>query len=106
MTREPLLDLIQVGGLEIDFLRRRATLGGTPLRLTPLELRLIRVLAANPGRVLSRDDLLASVWPPGTYVSSRSVDSLIKRLRRKLPTEDGHPLIATVRGEGYRFHIS
>ena len=92
------------GGLVIDPARRRTHLGKQSLSLTEQEFRLLYVLAGSPGVVFSRDDLLAQIWGERTFVTLRSVDALVKRLRRKLRTaEERSEYLVTVRGVGYRF---
>jgi DNA-binding response OmpR family regulator len=92
------------GELVIDPARRRTHLGKQSLSLTEQEFRLLYVLAGRPGFVFSRDDLLAQVWGEHTFVTVRSVDALVKRLRRKLRTaEERSEHLVTVRGVGYKF---
>jgi DNA-binding response OmpR family regulator len=71
---------------------------GRRIDLTPLEFKLLAYFLERPGRVLSRNDLLENVWGDAVYVTDRTVDTHIKRLRSKLDTG----LIETVRGVGYR----
>ena len=72
--------------------------------LTPVETRLLRCLVANPGRILSREMLIARVWGPDLEGSSNHLDVYIKRLRDKLAEEGSRtPLLQTIRGVGYRF---
>jgi two-component system alkaline phosphatase synthesis response regulator PhoP len=93
--------IIRAGGLEIDTENYRASLRGTPLRLTPNEFKLLCSLASRPGQTLTRAQLLEDLH--GTASSfDRSVDSHIKNLRKKLEME-GAPRIETVYGVGYRF---
>lgn len=89
--------------LSVDEAAFTATKGDEQLPLTPIELRLLVELVRNQGRVMTREDLLESVWGYGYLGDSRLVDMAIKRLRDKLgdPPEDP-PYIATVRGAGYR----
>ena len=90
-----------IHGLSINFEKRRATLGGKPLQLTPLEFRLIHLLASQPGVVFDREALISKGWGK-THLTPRSVDTLVKRLRSKVepdPTQPG--LVLTVWGEGY-----
>jgi two-component system OmpR family response regulator/two-component system alkaline phosphatase synthesis response regulator PhoP len=95
---------VTVHGVEIDPARRRVRVRGEDLEFTAQEFRLLYVLATHPGIVFSRDALLARVWPDNTYVTPRSVDTLIKRLRRRVEEQPGEPkLILTVWGSGYKF---
>jgi DNA-binding response OmpR family regulator len=95
---------VAVHGVEIDPARRRVRVRGHDLEFTAQEFRLLYVLATHPGIVFSREALLARVWPDHTYVTPRSVDTLIKRLRRRVEEQPGEPqLILTVWGSGYKF---
>ncbi len=88
------------GGLEIDSGRHRALVDGSPVELTATEFKLLEYLMRHPGRVLARDRLLDAVWGHDVYVTPRTVDTHMQRLRHKL---GGHGrLIETVRGVGYR----
>lgn len=79
-----------------------ASVSGRDLDLTYTEFELLRYLVAHPGRVLTRDILLANVWGYDYYGGSRTVDVHIRRLRAKVgPEYEGH--IQTVRSVGYRF---
>lgn len=90
--------LLHSGALQVDPARRRASLAGADLDLSTMEFDLLALLAAHPGRVFSRDDILAGLKGMEADVFSRSVDILVSRLRQKL----GDPaLIKTVRGKGY-----
>lgn len=80
------------------------TKGGKHLDLTPMELRLLLELAANAGLVLSRQQLLSSVWGQDYLGDSRLVDACVQRLRAKIEDTPAEPqLLRTVRGFGYRF---
>lgn len=94
---------IEIHGLEIDPARRQVKVRGDLVDLTAQEFRLLLVLATHPGIVFSREALLARVWPDHTYVTERSVDSLIKRLRRRIEKDPAGPdIILTVWGSGYK----
>ena len=77
-------DHIRVGELIIDRSRRRVTLGGEPIQLTPTEYRLVSALASRPDEILSRDDLATLVWGYQDASSGRTIDVHIRRLRVKL----------------------
>lgn len=94
-------DRIDVGDLVIDVTAYTARLRGTILDLTYKEFELLKFLAANQGRVLTRDALLHEVWGEDYIGGSRTVDVHIRRLRAKLGTEHDN-LIGTVRNVGYR----
>jgi two-component system alkaline phosphatase synthesis response regulator PhoP len=92
------------GDLRIDLDARRAWKDDEPLDLTPIEFDLLHTLARNPGRVLSREQLIEQVWGYDYYGDERIVDVHIGRLRKKVESDPANPiLIVTVRGAGYRF---
>src|SRR5262245_29294736 len=94
---------IEIHGLHIDAARRRVRVRGRDVELTAQEFRLLSVLATHPGIVFSREALLTRVWPDHTYVTERSVDSLVKRLRRRIENDPANPeIILTVWGSGYQ----
>ena len=94
---------IEIGALNIDPRRRTVTVGGQPVHLTPTENRLLTVLASEPERVFSRDELASVLWGYDSLGESRAVDVHIRRLRAKLePFGDEAPPIVTVRGFGYK----
>ncbi len=88
--------------LELDEERFEVRVQGRALALTPVEFRLLSRLAAQPGRVFSRQQLIDAAYRDHRVVSDRTVDSHIKNLRRKL-AEAGVDPIASVYGVGYRF---
>ncbi|SDQ63289.1 response regulator transcription factor [Quadrisphaera sp. DSM 44207] len=94
---------VQVGDLEVlpdEGVVRR---GGEPVALTRTEFRLLCELAAVPGRVLSREELLERVWGYGYFGDARLVDVHVRRLRTKVEADPSHPTaVTTVRGMGYR----
>jgi len=98
--RVPAITHFSDGPLEIDFERFRVTVEGREVSLSPLEMHLLRQLAAGGGAVCSRRDLLTRVWNYDPDTTSRTVDTHIKRLREKLGLAG--ELIRTVRGRGYR----
>lgn len=99
--------VIRFGDLEIDLLQRRAIVAGHHLRLTPLELSLLYVLAANAGRVLTRDEILDHVWGGDHVAESNVVDRQVRNLRAKLRDDWRRPrYIATVPGKGYQFVLT
>jgi len=95
---------IEVGRLLIDPSSYRVTRAGKLLTLSTLEFRLIYYLAARPNRVFTRDQLLDAVWGTDRFVTPRSVDVYIRRLREKIETDPENPVhLKTVRGAGYLF---
>lgn len=90
--------------LRLDEAAQRFYFGRRPLGLTPLEFRLLRLLMSHPGRVFSRDQLLAALHDDLRDVSDRAIDSHVKNLRRKLESETGSgESIQSVYGVGYRY---
>ena len=95
---------VSLHGIEVEPARRIVKVRGTPVELTRQEFNLLHVLASNPGIVFTRDRLLSKVWQGQTFVTGRSVDALVKRLRRKIESDPSEPhLILTVWGDGYKF---
>lgn len=93
----------QVSGLQIDEDGHQASINGKPLKLSPVEFALLSRLAAHPGRVYSRDQLMSSIYSDYRIVSDRTVDTHVKNLRRKLEESgSGNDLIESVYGVGYR----
>lgn len=95
--------LVTAGRLELDPQRYTARLGGRPLSLTVTEFLMLQALVRNPGHVKTRRQLMEQGYAHDTYVSDRTIDSHIKRLRRKLEgVEPGFDAIESVYGLGYR----
>jgi two-component system response regulator BaeR len=93
-------------GLQIDLQLHVASLDGTPLDLTPVELRLLHALAQTPGRVFSRDQLLDRLHDDQRALSDRTIDSHVKNLRRKLEAVlPGQETIRSIYGVGYRLEL-
>jgi DNA-binding response OmpR family regulator len=96
--------IIRVRGMVIDVPKRRATVDGQQVELTDQEFRLLLLLATHPGIVFSREALLAKIWRGDTFVTGRSVDTLVKRLRRRIEKDPAEPrFLLTVWGVGYKF---
>ena len=78
--------------------------GGRDVDLTDQEFRLLHLLATHAGIVFSREALLSKIWRGDTFVTVRSVDTLVKRLRRRIESDPANPrLLLTVWGVGYKF---
>jgi DNA-binding response OmpR family regulator len=99
-SRSAEIEQMTIGRVTIDFRSHLVTLDGQPLNLTPMEYQLLRILAMNPGRVFSREELLTEVWGEEFFGDQRTVDVHISHLREKLG-EASH-LIQTARGFGYK----
>ncbi|MDX3658328.1 response regulator transcription factor [Streptomyces sp. ID05-26A] len=92
------------GDLTIDREGLVVTRFDRPVSLAPTELRLLLELSSSPGRVMSRQQLLSSVWDQGYLGDSRLVDACVQRLRSKIEDDPAAPVyVQTVRGFGYRF---
>ena len=97
-------DCVDAGPLNMNAHRFTLTWKDTPVVLTVTEFRMLAALAAESGVVKSRDQLLEAAYPEDLYVSDRSVDSHIKRIRRKIQAVDpGFCCIETIYGLGYRY---
>ncbi|MFP4550618.1 MAG: winged helix-turn-helix domain-containing protein, partial [Spirochaetales bacterium] len=95
---------IRHGALLLDLSALRVSWHGLPVALTVTEFRLLEALVRHAGAVLSREQLLNAAYPDDVYVTERSIDSHIRRIRKKFEAT-GHEfaLITTVYGAGYRF---
>ena len=93
---------LQVADLELDRERMQATRAGRPLHLTAKELALLELLMSAPGRMFSRERILANVWGTNEDPLTNIVDVYIRRLRARIDTDGLTPLIHTARGLGYR----
>jgi DNA-binding response OmpR family regulator len=92
------------GDLTIDPDRREAIVRGAVVDLTRQEFDLLHLLASRPGIVFSRAALMANVWSGDTYVTERTVDTVVSRLRRKVEQDPQDPaLLLTAWGVGYKF---
>ena len=95
---------LKVGEVEIDPSAMTLTVGGQLVTTTATEFRLLEHFARHIGRVLTRDQLLDSVWRDTAYVTPRSVDVYVRRIREKIEPDAENPrYLKTVRGAGYRF---
>jgi len=95
---------IEVGRLVIDPLSYKVTSAGKPVTLSTLEFRLLYYLASQPNKVFTRDQLLDAVWGRDRFVTPRSVDVYVRRLREKVEPDPDNPThLKTVRGAGYLF---
>ena len=95
---------ITVHGVAIDPARRKVRVDAQDVDLTDQEFRLLYLLASHPGIVFSREALLQKIWRGDTFVTVRSVDTLVKRLRRRIEPDPAEPrYLLTVWGVGYKF---
>ncbi len=95
---------VEAAGLRIDPAKRTVQLRGDMVQTTFVEFEILSAMARSPGRVFTRDMLLARVWGDSAYRDPRTIDVHIRHLREKLETDPKEPeFIFTVRGVGYRF---
>jgi DNA-binding response OmpR family regulator len=94
---------LHLGSLSIDASRRRVSVDGTDVPLTPLEFEILLTLARDPGVVFTREQLMDRVWGYRDYAGGRVVDSHVARLRRKLGEDGTTRFVRTVHGVGYAF---
>lgn len=99
-------EVLRLGDLEIDVSSMTVQVGGRNVLTTVREFRLLEYLASHRGRVLTRDQLLDAVWKETPFVTPRSIDVYIRRLREKIEHDPRHPqYLKTLRGIGYRFEV-
>ncbi len=97
-------EILQLGELEIDIASMTVRVEGRTVPTTVREFRLLEYLARHRGRVFTRDQLLDAVWKEGSFVTPRSIDVFVRRLREKIERDPRHPrYLKTLRGIGYRF---
>jgi two-component system alkaline phosphatase synthesis response regulator PhoP len=94
---------IQLGQVQVDVGRRQVTIAGRELHLTTKEFDLLVFMASHPGRIFTRDQLLARVWGYDYTGDGRTVDVHVSWLRSKLRQAEGRNYFRTVRGVGYAF---
>jgi DNA-binding response OmpR family regulator len=95
---------VKVGEIEIDPSAMTLVVRGQTINATATEFRLLDYFARHIGRVYTRDQLLDSVWRDTSYVTPRSVDVYVRRIREKIEVDPENPVyLRTVRGAGYRF---
>src|SRR6266571_5305134 len=93
-------DRLSAGPISIDPARHEVLVNGKPVELTRLEFKLLRTLMQRRGRVQERDRLLNEVWGYESIIDTRTVDTHVRRLRKKLGKAAN--VIESVRGFGYR----
>jgi len=98
---------MEIGDLVVDKRRHEVSRGGSKIDLTPLEFQILELLASEPGRAWSRNDLLDRVWSTEYEGYQRNIDPHINRLRKKLEADPKNPhYVLTVRGVGYKLNES
>jgi two-component system phosphate regulon response regulator PhoB len=97
---------IEAGEVQINTGSMAVMVRGKPVEATATEFRLLAHLASHPGRVFTRDQLLDAVWRDTSFVTPRSVDVYIRRLREKIERDPENPrYLRTLRGAGYKFEV-
>jgi DNA-binding response OmpR family regulator len=100
----PSTEPIDFAGLSVDPSKRKVSVDGAEVQLTPLEFEILLALAREPGVVLTREQLMDRVWGYRDYAGGRVVDSHVARIRRKLGEDGAEPrFVRTVHGVGYAF---
>ena len=101
-TRGPAENLVKQGELTVDLSALTVTKAGTPIEVTQKEFDLLTCLLTSPGKVWSREELMAKVWNYDYFGDMRTVDVTVRRLREKIEDDPGSPrYIRTKRGAGY-----
>jgi two-component system KDP operon response regulator KdpE len=99
-STEPIL---RVGAIEIDLEKHAVAVCGRPVHLTPIEFRILRLLAQNPGKLLTHRTILREVWGPSYGSESNYLHVYVSQLRRKIEPDPAHPRqLVTETGAGYR----
>jgi DNA-binding response OmpR family regulator len=99
-------EVVCLGDLQINISSMTVSVQGRNVPTTVREFRLLEYLATHRGRVLTRDQLLDGVWKETPFVTPRSIDVYIRRLREKIEVDARHPrYLKTLRGVGYRFEV-
>jgi len=103
-TAGDIADVYRFGDVEVDFARCELRRGGQVVDVTNVEIKMLAAFVRQPGRALTRDQILTDVWGRGTFVTDRVVDAHIVNLRRKIEPVAAEPRhLVSVRGIGYRF---
>jgi two-component system, OmpR family, alkaline phosphatase synthesis response regulator PhoP len=103
-TRTPVFEAFKFGDVKVDFTKMEIWRQGNLMPLTSQEFKVLKFMVQNAERVLSRDELLNSVWGYRNYPSTRTVDNHILRLRQKLEKDPANPIhFRTVHSAGYKF---
>jgi DNA-binding response OmpR family regulator len=103
-TKREVDDTYEFGGYTLDVPARRLLFKGKEIELSPKEFNLLDFFVKNPGRALTRDEILNAVWGYDCVVTSRSIDRFVTTLRNKIEPDAAKPIfIHTIRQIGYRF---
>ena len=97
-------DVYEFGDFRLDIPARKLTRKGNEIKLSPKEFKLLELFLKKPGRALTRDDILNTVWGYDCYVGQRSIDRFVTTLRNKIEPDPHNPIyIHTIREIGYKF---
>ncbi|MDP8973275.1 MAG: response regulator transcription factor [Actinomycetota bacterium] len=95
---------LEFPGLEVDLFRRQVSVGGEPVELTAKEFEILTLLAAHPGRVYGREQIMQHLWDGDFFGEARAADVHVQHIRQKIEPDPKNPrYVQTVRGMGYRF---
>ena len=107
MPQKKHLAVFEFGKARIDFETFEVAVDGEPVRMTNLEIKLLKYFVENPGRVIPRHELLENVWEMSGSMVTRAPDQFIRRLRKMFEPDPANPIyILTVRDAGYRFVVN
>ena len=99
------IKLIQEGALKIDFVQRSVWVNDAEIELTYIEFEILCLLASNPGRVFSKEQIYDAIWNNEYIFDKRNMTSYINKIRKKIEPDPAHPrYIITVWGVGYKFN--
>ena len=97
-------DRLEFGQAQVDFDTHEVTVDGRPIKMTKMELDLLRYFGENEGRVIPREELLEEVWKVAPYAQTRAPDQFMRRLRKAFEPDPSKPVFfLTIRDAGYRF---
>lgn len=96
---------VKYNDLEVNLDSHEVYVKGQLINTTPKEIKILYMLASNPGNILNRDHILSEVWGYDYFGDTRVVDTQIKRLRKKIPNEELSWQIKSIYGVGYKFEV-
>jgi DNA-binding response OmpR family regulator len=106
LQEPPQAEVLTLGSLEIDSSSMMVRVGGNIVPTTTREFRLLHYFARHVGRVFTREQLLDAVWTESSFVTLRSIDVYVRRIREKIEADPQEPrYLKTLRGAGYRFDV-
>ena len=100
----PVEDVLTFGNARVNFTTFEVSVDGAEVKLTPIEMMIMKLFKENEGRVLTREEFLKDAWGTEAPITTRTVDNFISRLRKVFEEDPGNPKhILSVRGMGYKF---